>query len=186
MHVAMWLNALISLYNFLFLDKTGMIMYHISQSYDVFVGDNNMLRIIFGDVDDVIYNTSVYFKYNYMREWLLDEEVQDMIRDVDKSIVLGTGAIESPVLGVIAPTDLSGGVKTLILIDKVDDKLFNASNCGDNCAKWLLKMGKVKDIKINLRHIMEFGDDEFEAEIINTGEIVHSMRELIPIAGRYV
>lgn len=145
-----------------------------------------MLKIIFGDVDDVIYNTSVFFKYNYMPEWLLEDEIQEMILDVDKSKVLGTGAIDSPVLGVIAPTSLSGGVKTLILIDKVPDKLFNASNCCDNCAKWLLKMGKEKDITINLRHIMEFGDDPFEVEILNTGETVCSMDEFISIAGRYV
>ena len=145
-----------------------------------------MLKIIFGDVDDVIYHTSVFFKYNYMPEWLLEDEIQEMILDVDKSKVLGTGAIDSPVLGVIAPTSLSGGVKTLILIDKVPDKLFNASNCGDNCAKWLLKMGKEKDITINLRHIMEFGDDSFEVEILNTGETVCSMDEFISIAGRYV
>ena len=145
-----------------------------------------MLKIIFGDVDDVIYNTSVFIMYNYMPEWLLEDEIQEMILDVDKSKVLGTGAIDSPVLGVIAPTSLSGGVKTLILIDKVPDKLFNASNCGDNCAKWLLKMGNEKDITINLRHIMEFGDEPFGAEILNTDATVHSMDELISIAGRYV
>ena len=145
-----------------------------------------MLKIFFGDMPEVIYNTSVYFKFNYMPEWLNDPDVKQMIADVDKSEVLGTGAIDSPVLGVIAPTNLSGGVKTLILIDKVPDKVFNASNCGDNCAKWLLKIGKKKDITINLRHIMEFGDDPFEIEILNTGTVVKSMLELLSIAGRYV
>lgn len=109
-----------------------------------------------------------------------------MIHDVDHSEVLGTGAIDSPVLGVIAPVNLSGGVKTLILIDKVKDKIFNASNCGDNCAGWLLKIGADKDVTVNLRHLMDFGKDPFEIEILNTGDIVHSMRELVPIAGRYV
>lgn len=145
-----------------------------------------MLKIFFGDMPEVIYNTSVYFKFNYMPEWLNDPDVRQMISDVDKSEVLGTGAIDSPVLGVIAPTNLSGGVKTLILIDKVPDKVFNASNCGDNCAKWLLRIGKKKDITINLRHIMEFGDDSFEIEILNTGTTVKSMLELLSIAGRYV
>ena len=78
---------------------------------------------------DVIYNTSVYFKFNYQPEWLQDPDVRQMILDVDSSVVLGSGAIDSPVLGVIAPVSLSGGVKTLILIDKVPDKIFNASNC---------------------------------------------------------
>ena len=145
-----------------------------------------MLKIMYGDMDDVIYNTSVYFKFNYQPEWLQEEEVQQMIQDVDKSVVLGTGAIESPVLGVIAPVNLSGGVKTLILIDKVNDKVFNASNCGDNCAAWLLRIGQKKDVTINLRHIMDFGEDCFEVEVLNTGDIIHTMDELVPIAGRYV
>jgi len=145
-----------------------------------------MLKIYFGNKDDIIYNTSVYFKFNYQPEWLQDPDVKQMILDVDRSIVLGNGAIDSPVLGVIAPVSLSGGVKTLILIDKVSDKVFNASNCGDNCASWLLRIGKKKDVTVNLRHIMEFGDAPFEVEILNTGELVHSMEELVPIAGRYV
>ena len=58
-------------------------------------------------------------------------------------------------LGVISPTSLSGGVKTLILIDNIPEMVFNASNCGDNCAAWLLKLGKEKDVTINLRHIMD-------------------------------
>ena len=145
-----------------------------------------MLKVFYGDLDKVIYNTSVYFKFNYQPEWLQDPEVIQMIRDVDRSEVLGTGAIDSPVLGVIAPTALSGGVKTLILIDKVPDKVFNASNCGDNCAAWLLKIGEKKDVTVNLRHLMNFGDEDIEVEILNTGDVVHSMEELIPIAGRYV
>ena len=87
-----------------------------------------MLKIYYGDMDDVIYNTSVYFKFNYEPEWLEDDDVRQMILDVDKSTVLGNGAIDSPVLGVIAPETLSGGVKTLILIDKVPELIFNASN----------------------------------------------------------
>jgi hypothetical protein len=95
---------------------------------------------------------------------------------------LGNGAIDSPVLGVIAPVNLSGGVKTLILIDKMPERVFNASNCGDNCAKWLLRIGEKKDVTVNLRHIMDFGDDPIEVEVLNTGEIIHSMRELVPVA----
>ena len=100
-----------------------------------------MLKVFLGDMDEVIYNTSVYFKYNYQPSWLEDPDVIQMILDVDRSKVLGNGAVESPVMGIIAPVSLSGGVKTLILIDKVPDKVFNASNCGDNCAAWLLRIG---------------------------------------------
>ena len=72
------------------------------------------------------------------------------------------------------------------MIDHVSDKIFNASTCGDNCAKWLLKMGEEKDITINLRHLMDFGNQKFQIHILNTDQVVHSMEELVPVAGLYV
>ena len=145
-----------------------------------------MLHIKFGKINDVVYNTSLFFKNQYDPKWLEDEGVCEMIADVDQSKVLSSHAIESPVMGIIPPTSLSGGVKTLILIKKMPDELFNASNCGDNCAKWLLKIGQVQDVTINLRHIMDFGDEPFEIHIVNTDQIVHDMMELVKIAGRFV
>ena len=145
-----------------------------------------MLKIFYGDLEDVIYNTSVYFKFNYLPEWFEDPDVIQMVKDVDNSVVLGNGAIDSPVLGVIAPVTLSGGVKTLILIDKLPDKIFNASNCGDNCAEWLLRIGAKKDVTVNLRHLMDFGEGEFEITVLNTGEVVRNMADLLAVAGRYV
>jgi len=109
-----------------------------------------------------------------------------MIKDVDRSIVIGPRVIDSPVLGGISPRELSGGVKTLILIYKVPEKIFNASVCGDNCAKWILRLGEMQDVTINLRHLMDFGEGRFELKILNTGQIVHSMDELLPIAGMLV
>ncbi len=145
-----------------------------------------MLKVFFGEKDNVIYNTSVFFKNQYQKEWILSLNGIAMIKDVDSSTVLGSGAIDSPVMGIISPERLSGGVKTLILIDNIPDKIFNASNCGDNCAPWLLRLGKEKDITINLRHILDFGDGDFEVLILNTNTIVHNMDELVRIAGRYI
>ena len=145
-----------------------------------------MLRIKFGKISDVVYNTSLFFKNQYDSKWLEDEEVQKMIADVDNSTVLGSHAIESPVMGIIPPTSLSGGVKTLILIKMMPEKIFNASNCGDNCAKWLLKIGEKEDVTINLRHIMDFGSAPFEIYVANTDQIVRNMDELVHIAGRFV
>lgn len=145
-----------------------------------------MLNINYGDMPEAIYNTAVYFKNVYEEEWIIQPLAKEMIEDIDKSIVLDSAVIESPVLGKIPPLNLSGGVKTLILIANIPDKVFNASTCGDNCAKWILKMGKEKDITINLRHLMDFGTGDFEICILNTNQIVHNMCELIPIAGLYV
>ena len=145
-----------------------------------------MLTIFFGDMENSVYNTAVYFKNTYEDSWITDELSREMILDIDKSKVIGARIIDSPVLGAITPRELSGGVKTLILIDHVSDKIFNASTCGDNCAKWLLKMGEEKDITINLRHLMDFGNQKFQIHILNTDQVVHSMEELVPVAGLYV
>ena len=146
-----------------------------------------MLTIKYGDAENGIYNTNVYFKNTYEPEWIESELAKRIIKDVDDSDVLSGECIKSPVLGQIPPERLSGGVKTLLLMLNEPDKIFNASTCGDNCAKWILEIGKQKDLTINLRHMMSFGQDtEFEIKIENGGEMVHSMGEVIPVAGRYL
>lgn len=145
-----------------------------------------MLNIFYGDMKDAVYNTASYFKFDYEDEWITDPFVKEMILDVDKSVVLDSGVIDSPVLGKIPPVGLSGGVKTLILVKFEKDKIFNASTCGDNCARWLLKIAESEDRTVNLRHLMDFGEDSFTVRILNTNQIVHSMRELVLIAGEFV
>jgi len=145
-----------------------------------------MLSVFFGQMADAIYNTSAYFQYDYEDSWITDPITREMIRDIDKSCVLDSGVIDSPVLGKIPPVQLSGGVKTLILVRFEKDKIFNASTCGDNCARWLLRIAENEDRTINLRHLMDFGSDPFEIKILNTGDIVRSMSELVPIAVLFV
>ena len=145
-----------------------------------------MLNIFYGNMPEAVYNTVVYFKNVYEDEWITETLAVEIIRDIDNSVVIDKALIESPVLGKIPPTSLSGGAKTLILIHNEPERIFNASACGDNCAKWLLKMAEYKDVTINLRHIMDFGEGEFEINILNTNQIVHNMQELVPIAGMLV
>lgn len=145
-----------------------------------------MLNIFYGDMEGAVYNTASYFKYDYEDEWITDPYVKEMILDIDRSTVLDTGVIDSPFLGKIPPTGLSGGVKTLILVKFEPDKIFNASTCGDNCAKWLLKIAETEDRTINLHHLMRFGAERFTVRILNTDQIVHSMEELVSIAGEFV
>ena len=145
-----------------------------------------MLKVYFGDMQEAIYDTSVYFKNDYEYEWITDPFVKEMIKDVDSSEVMYSGVIDSPVLGKIPPAKLSGGVKTLILVKFEADVVFNASTCGDNCSKWLLKIAEEEDRTINLRHIMNFGEGDFLIQVLNTGDIVHNMKELTNIAVNYV
>jgi hypothetical protein len=145
-----------------------------------------MLNIYFGDMPEAIYNTSAYFNNVYLDDWLDDELNRRMIKSVDKGEVLGHGAVETKALGIIPPTKLSGGVKTLMLMHHMTDKVFNASNCGDNCARWILEIAKRQDLTINLRHIMDFGDRKLNIKVLNNGEHVDNMGDLAEIAARYV
>ena len=137
-----------------------------------------MLHVYFGDMPNAIYNTAVYFKNVYDDDWIVDEFNKKMILDVDKSTVLGNGVIDSPVLGKISPERLSGGVKTLMLIRHMPEQVFNASACGDNCAKWVLKIAEKKDLTVYLQHIMHF-EGSFKIRIMNTGKIVCNPKEYV-------
>lgn len=147
-----------------------------------------MLNILFGPMPEAIYNTAVYFKNTYRDEWITAPLAVEMIQDVDKSTVVGAQVIHSPVLGMITPLQLSGGVKTLLLIanDRAGKHVFNASTCGDNCAKWLLKLAEKRKVTINLRHLMDFGEAPFKIRVLNNGKIVRNMGELVEAAGEYV
>ena len=146
-----------------------------------------MLSIYLGQMDDAIYYPPVYFDNQYEDEWITEPLTIEMIKDVDKSEVVSPHLIESPVLGPISVKEISGGVKTLILMAFAETrKVFNASACGDNCAKWILEIGKRKDLTINLRHIMNFGKEDFEIKILNTGKMVHNMKQFIETAAEYV
>ena len=146
-----------------------------------------MLNIFIGDMERAVYFPPAWFDNQYLDEWITDPLSVQMIRDVDKSEVIGPHLIESPVLGPISPRDLSGGVKTLILMAfDTSGRVFNASACGNNCAKWILKIGEQKDLTINLLHIMNFGTDDFTMLILNNNCIVHNMKEFVKMAGQFL
>lgn len=141
-----------------------------------------MLNVTFGDMFDTenyIYDTALYFDNVYQDKWITSDFGKAIIKDIDKSEVISAHVIESPFLGAITPTELSGGVKTLLLMAFDNSKIFNASTCGNNCAKWILKIGQEKKLVINLRHVMDFGTEAFKIRITNTGAIVHNMSEFV-------
>ena len=140
-----------------------------------------MLNIIFGDTENAIYHPPTYFDNTYQDEWITDPFTVQMIKDVDQSDVISTRVIDSPFLGSIPVRDLSGGVKTLILMMFDESgKIFNASACGDNCAKWIVEIGKKKDLTINLHHVMDFSScEDFHAVILNTSKTVNSYDEYL-------
>ena len=145
-----------------------------------------MLSIYYGEMPEAIYDTATYFKNTYEDRWITKPLSVEMIRDVDRSEVVGPHLIESPFLGPIPPLQLSHGVKTLLLIDNDRDHVFNATPCGDNCAKWILRIAEKRKVVINLHHLMDFGKGEFKIKVLNNGKVARNMEELILSAGSCV
>ena len=136
-----------------------------------------MLRLFFGDMKEAAYGP-IWFKYNYDPSWFEDELVKEMVKEVDRTEYIGGSVFDSPVLGMIPPERLSGGVKTLIMIYKMPEKVFDATSCGANCTHMLLEIGKREDITVNLRYYMSMeGFDPFKIEIVNTGKVVTNERD---------
>lgn len=77
-------------------------------------------------------------------------------------------------------------MKTLILMLFDDSgRVFNASSCGDNCAPWIFEISRMKDLTINLHHVMDFSKcNDFEAYMANTGRAVHGFKEYVEEALR--
>ena len=139
-----------------------------------------MLRIFYGEPEsqNYIFNPDAFFNNTYEDEWITDPLSKQMIKDVDGSDVVGPRLIDSPFLGPVPAERLSGGVKTLMLMNFDTDHIFNASACGDNCAPWILRIAQNKDLTIRLGYLMDFGKDPFDIEIVNIRKVVHSMKEL--------
>ena len=132
-----------------------------------------MLKIIFGEVEHGVYHPPTYFDNQYEDHWITNPLSVEMIKDIDKSEVVGTHLIESPVLGPISTKEISGSVKTLILM------------AFDESVKWIVEIGKRKDLTINLHHVMDFSSvPVFEAVMLNTGVVVHSYGEYLEEAIR--
>ncbi len=145
-----------------------------------------MLKILYGELesDNYIFNPDAFFNNTYEDEWITDELSIQMIRDIDGSEVIGPRVIDSPFLGSIPTERLSGGVKTLILMNNDSEHIFNASACGDNCAKWILKIAdrletEGRDLTIRLGYLMDFGNEIFDIEIVNLNRVVHNRKDLV-------
>lgn len=146
-----------------------------------------MLKIYFGKHKDEIYNTEIYYENQYDKNWVMDEFARRVIRDIDASEVVAPDVIQNDIFGTFGSTDLSAGVKTLLLIRNLPNKIFNISNCGDNCAKYLLELAQDRDITVTLHHAMNFGDS-FSVKVINDRRrrVITDATEFLMLAHHYL
>ena len=124
-----------------------------------------MLSIHLGDYPGSIYDTETYFRNSYLDSWFEDPMAAQIIKSVDGSELIGPHNIVSKQLGSITPLELSGGVKTLLLVRNLPNMVF--------------KIGKEQDVLVTLYHIMKFPWKSFEIRIENDGRIVRNMQEFV-------
>lgn len=93
-----------------------------------------------------------YFDYMYKVKNMteLDKEIMDKI---DGAKYLGKSGIETP-YGITNIYDLSSGSKTVLNIINNPDKIFDATDCGEDALDLLFDIIDGTDIKIILRHSM--------------------------------
>lgn len=133
-----------------------------------------MLNAYFGGVlDNTIISVDGYFDSIYEYDWFMEEDpvIKQIVKDIDKSELIGMNVI-SPYLGSISIKELSGGVKTLIMMYKMDNFITDLKVMGNNCEGWILKIADMKDIQVSVTNsIMRFeGYDRLNAKCINDGE----------------
>lgn len=66
-------------------------------------------------------------------------------------------------------------------------RIFNISNCGDNCAKYLLELADKRDIKVCLHHVMHF-EEPFSIKVINERrrKVISDPMEYLMLATHYL
>lgn len=135
-----------------------------------------MVKVYFELSDDKIISTSKYFNNSYTDDWL-DDWAKKVISQVDRSTLISSGLVDSPVLGPITIREISGGAKALITMNSDNSVISNANSCGENCAELLAELSKKKDFSIYLAYPMDFNNYTFDMEITRTGKICHNAAE---------
>lgn len=138
-----------------------------------------MLNITFKkpDYDDknwVMY-PGIYFDHLLDLSILQDPFVKKLVADIDKSDVIVQNVIISPIFGPIPPKQLSGGVKTLIVL-YAQNKPVTGLSLSNSTITSLLSIAQQKDITIYLGHPLDF-DRDFEAVCIDNCALIHNQRD---------
>lgn len=152
-----------------------------------------MMTVICSRIPDNLINFAGPTFKNYLdKEWFEDPLVLRMIEDVDKTPRLSGLIFESPVLGLISPLELSGGVKSLICLYKLpmfqNPSVVRSTMFGDNCSRWLAELSYLVDFNIFYCHPLNMytngtGDYTFKSTPINA---VSEFGDKLPTCGDVV
>lgn len=138
--------------------------------------------------ENVIYHNDNYFDFNYEKEWLIDDFAVKIIKDIEKGEVIGGQVILTEMFGAISPRDISTGVKTLLLLKYYEgDLIFNGSQMGENCIKYLVEIAREHPVNIILFNIPNLDDIEnAEFNYIDNNFTLTNSEMFSDITGKYL
>lgn len=131
--------------------------------------------------DTVVRGIDWFFDEVWKPEWIETEFSRQLIADIDRATVINGVLINSPFMGMISPKDLAGGTKRVLCAmyyDFGNDLILSVSNAGDNCAKWLQRVGAEKDVNLQTEVLMLFEDSEhWPIRVVNSNTLTYSWDE---------
>lgn len=137
-----------------------------------------------------VFNPEAWFDNCFGEEYIEGDMERKMIKDIDKADVFSKNVVIHPLMGGISPFDLSGTVKTLIMVKNDPEHIFNGSFMGDLAVPWLIEIGKQCDRTVRFGYIPKFRvpytHDPFDIRIDNDGSIVHTWYELLDKASAFI
>jgi hypothetical protein len=145
-----------------------------------------MLHIWLGYCRLSTYQPDKMFPIIYKDEWFEDELVKEMVLDIDKTVVVNYKKSFDYLGDPMNTLDISGGAKCLIMMYKIPNLLISGNHMGDNCAKWIIKLGQMQDCYMTLSYDMAFHDDicskeEFNCIIMNNNQIIRTFSEFFDV-----
>lgn len=119
-----------------------------------------MLTLLCKTDEQILFVIDSLFDSYYEDTWVEAPFVKEIIEDVDNAIIQSPQCIFSRSIQMqIPPRDLSTGTKALVLLasnSEFSSMIFASGVFGDNCCKWLLRLGELKDIRVYAGHILPF------------------------------
>lgn len=146
-----------------------------------------MLYLFLGEASNMITDPDNYFDYNFEEKWLETAFADQVVRMVDDDVIESPRCIWSNFYQMqIAPSFISGGAKSLILMYS-EDLVIKGSAMGENCFPLLTEMGKQKDVFLPLNYFMEpdYLQEPFEITIMNNHTVIHTVREYLSTSYQY-
>lgn len=121
-----------------------------------------MIYIQFGKINtdtsprQYLWQIDSYFDGYFEDDWMKDGWAKRVIKEIDRSDLVAPKILDSPVFGIIPYQWISGGAKLLIMMNNIQDIVYDGDNLGDNCWPLFLELGKSKDITITLSYFPRF------------------------------